>query len=67
MLGIQYRAQNKNGKYAGYTNETVYSLSLYADDFVIVCKTKEDAEKVYDKLKSYCGKEISQLRLAGTI
>lgn len=62
-LGIRYRAQNKNGKYAGHTNETVYSLSFYADDFVIVCKTKEDAEKVYDKLKPYLkqrGLELSE-------
>lgn len=62
-LGIRYRAQNKNGKYAGHTNETVYSLSFYADDSVIVCKTKEDAEKVYDKLKPYLkqrGLELSE-------
>ena len=62
-LGIRYRVQNKNGKYAGHTNETVYSLSFYADDFVIVCKTKEDAEKVYDKLKPYLkqrGLELSE-------
>lgn len=62
-LGIRYRAQNKNGKYAGHTNETVYSLSFYADDFVIVCKTKEDAEKVYDKLNPYLkqrGLELSE-------
>lgn len=62
-LGIRYRAQNKNGKYAGHTNETVYSLSFYADDFVVVCKTKEDAEKIYDKLKPYLearGLELSE-------
>lgn len=62
-LGIRYRAQNRNGKYAGHTNETAYSLSFYADDFAIACKTREDAEKIYDKLKPYLearGLELSE-------
>ena len=62
-LGIRYRAQYKNGKYAGHTNETAYTLSFYADDFVVVCKTREDAEAVYDKLKPYLtarGLELSE-------
>lgn len=62
-LGIRYRAQNRKGKYAGHTNETAYSLSFYADDFVVVCKTKEDAEAIRDKLKPYLevrGLELSE-------
>ena len=28
-------------------------MTRYADDFAIMCKTKEDAEEIYDKLKPY--------------
>lgn len=62
VLGIRYRAQYKQGKYAGHTNETAYSLSFYADDFVVVCKTREDAEKIYDRLIPYL--ELRGLRLS---
>lgn len=63
ILGIKYRAQYKNGVYAGHTNETAYTLSFYADDFVVVCKTKEQAEDIHIKLQTYLkerGLELSE-------
>jgi RNA-directed DNA polymerase len=37
------------------------SLVRYADDFVILCKTKDDAESMYGKLKPYLNKRGLEL------
>lgn len=53
ILGIKYYI-NKNA--AGRTwavNTSKYAMTRYADDFVIMCYSKEDAEAVYSKLTPY--------------
>jgi len=44
-LGIKYNTQN--------FNVTKYALCRYADDFVIMCQTKQDAQDVYTLLNPY--------------
>lgn len=48
-LGVTYR-QNNNGY---YTNTSKYVVVRYADDFVVLCRTKSDAERVYELIKPY--------------
>jgi len=52
-LGIKYKKYIKNNGYQYICNRTRYTMTRYADDFVIMCKSKEDAEAIYDKLKPY--------------
>ena len=61
-MGIKYKAVRKNGEIVGYANTSKYTLVFYADDFVIMCENKEDAERVEDILKEYL--EIRGLRLS---
>lgn len=51
-LGVSYR---RNGKYFTLTSKSV-GVVKYADDFVIVCKTKEEAMSMYEKLNPYLNK-----------
>lgn len=52
-LGIKYkRYVSKDGK-VSYYNVSKYTMVRYADDFVVICKTKEDAENVYNLLEPY--------------
>jgi RNA-directed DNA polymerase len=53
QLGIKYNTFVRSDGYQCVYNRTRYVLTRYADDFVIMCKSKEDAESVYDKLKPY--------------
>ena len=39
-----------------YINKSKYVLIRYADDFVVLCKTKKDALKVYELLEPYLEK-----------
>ena len=51
-LGIEYkRRKYKNGYY--YNNTSKYAVVKYADDFVVLCKTLEDAKDVYRLLDDY--------------
>ena len=46
----------RNKRSDGYTwavNPTAYAMTRYADDFVVMCNTKQQAESVYNKLKPY--------------
>ncbi len=52
-LGIKYKEYIRNNGYQCTYNRTRYVMTRYADDFVIMCKSKEDAEAIYDKLKPY--------------
>lgn len=55
-LGIKYkRVKRSDGTYT-YVNRSKYVLVRYADDFVVLCKTKEDAVKVYELLEPYLEK-----------
>ncbi len=51
--GIKYKTFVRKDGYNCAYNRTPYAMSKYADDFVIMCKSKEDAESIYDKLKPY--------------
>ena len=55
-LDIKYtRYRRKDGSYT-YSNKSKYVMVRYADDFVILCRTKEDACKVPKLLNSYLEK-----------
>ena len=51
-LNIKYRRRIKNNCYY-YSNESKYVVIRYADDFVVLCKTLDDAESLYDLLDDY--------------
>ena len=51
-LGVKYWVYKGNHTLARYSVGVV----KYADDFVIVCKTKEEASTMYEKLKPYLEK-----------
>ena len=51
-LGVSYR---KNSEYYTLKSKSV-GVVKYADDFVIVCKTKEEAMSMYEKLNPYLNK-----------
>lgn len=60
ILGIKYTMRKvKDSECA--SNITDYSMTRYADDFVIMCKTKEQAESVYTKLQGYLEKRGLEL------
>ncbi|ELC8333009.1 hypothetical protein QYB80_003018 [Clostridium perfringens] len=56
-LGIKYykvsHSKRNDKQIYGYENQTTYMMSRYADDFVVICKTKKQAPKVYKLLKVY--------------
>jgi RNA-directed DNA polymerase len=52
VLGIKYTRLKQKGEYI-YTNKTKYSLCFYADDFVIMCRAREDAENIRHLLSDY--------------
>jgi RNA-directed DNA polymerase len=60
-LGVKYRTSNK--KRDGIVHEVVGSKAVvrYADDFVIICDTKDEAESMYEKLKPYLAKRGLEL------
>jgi len=58
-LGVRYYLDRENHKLA----RNSVGVVKYADDFVIVCKTKEEAESMYEKLIPYLDKR--GLTLAG--
>lgn len=53
QLGIKYNVFVRQDGYQCANNRTRYALSKYADDFVVMCRCKKDAEAVYDLLKPY--------------
>ena len=51
-LNIEYRkVKHKNG--FTYVNKSKYAVVKYADDFVVICETLEDANNVYSLLEDY--------------
>lgn len=64
-LGIKYykisHGIRKGEQIYGYENQKTYTLSRYADYFVVMCETKEQAEKVYELLKVYLEKRGLEL------
>lgn len=51
-LNIEYAPQKINGKYY-FLNRSKYVVVRYADDFVVLCKTLDDAKEVPPLLKEY--------------
>ena len=51
-LGIEYKKMKDKNTFT-YRNPTKYAMIRYADDFVVICKTKTDAEEVYTLLEPY--------------
>ena len=52
VLGIKYTLV-RHGEKITYENHTPYMMCRYADDFVIMCKTKQEAEQLYKTLEEY--------------
>lgn len=52
-LNIKYNCTRLKDGRITYTNKSKYVMVRYADDFVVLCKTKEDAQKVPDLLRNY--------------
>ncbi|OON95960.1 MAG: group II intron reverse transcriptase/maturase, partial [Candidatus Epulonipiscioides saccharophilum] len=61
ILSIQYNAVNRQD-ITTYENIGTYAMARYANDFVVMCNTEQEAHQVYDLLKSYL--EIRGLELA---
>ncbi|WP_163262760.1 group II intron reverse transcriptase/maturase [Bacillus paranthracis] len=61
-IGVNYRSkkEKKTGKVYHEVFDTK-TVVRYADDFVIICETKEEAESMYDKLKPYLTKRGLEL------
>ena len=51
-LGIKYRRRKCRDGYC-YINESKYAVIRYADDFIVLCESLEDANKVYELLEDY--------------
>lgn len=61
-LDIEYQKQKIRGNYYTVVKPDMqYSMVRYADDFVIVCKSKEVAESMYEKLQPYLQKRNLEL------
>ncbi|MGG5781823.1 group II intron reverse transcriptase/maturase [Bacillus albus] len=61
-IGIKYRSKKykKTGKVV-YEIKDTKTVVRYADDFVILCETKEEAESMYEKLQPYLDKRGLEL------
>lgn len=64
-LGIIYRSMtsSKTGVTNHVINDRKFKIALvrYADDFVVMCETREEAEEIYVKLKPYLAKRGLEL------
>lgn len=52
LLNISYREEKRKTK-VSFVNQTKYAVAKYADDFVIMCESEEEANNLYNKLKPY--------------
>jgi RNA-directed DNA polymerase len=52
-LGIDYYIVKRKSRPVEYQNKSSISMVRYADDFVILCETKEEAESMYQRLIPY--------------
>jgi RNA-directed DNA polymerase len=65
-IGVEYEQYKKSSKNSKWEKEATVirykvkqgsaTVVRYADDFVILCYSKEEAEKMYDKLSPYLEK-----------
>lgn len=61
-IGVKYRTINtiRDGQ-VWEVKRNSHSLVRYADDFVILCRSKEEAETMYDKLEPFLSKRGLEL------
>ncbi|MUV38538.1 RNA-directed DNA polymerase [Lentibacillus sp. JNUCC-1] len=52
LFNIKYRKVKRKTK-TSYENLAKFAVTKYADDFVIMCESEEDAYGLYNKLKPY--------------
>ena len=52
-LNIKYKKYKRSNGFYTYKNVSKYVVVRFADDFVVLCKTKEDAEEVPKLLENY--------------
>ena len=52
-LNIKYTVEKRSNGSITYRNRSKYVMVRYADDFIVLCKTKEDAENVPELLNNY--------------
>ena len=52
-LNIKYNKYTRKDGTIGYTNSSKYVVIMYADDFIVLCKSKKDAERVPELLRDY--------------
>jgi RNA-directed DNA polymerase len=60
-LGIIYRRYVTKDKRLSYTIQSSHTLVRYADDFIILCRTREEAQSMYIRLKPYLQKRGLEL------
>lgn len=65
-LGVKYIKTNTKRDGMIYEVRDTKTVVRYADDFVIMCETKEEAESMYDKLKPYLAKRGIELSMEKT-
>ena len=51
-LNIKYKQRKSKNGYT-YVNKSKYAVIKYADDFVVICETLNDANEVYELLDDY--------------
>ncbi|MEH7502918.1 reverse transcriptase domain-containing protein [Neobacillus drentensis] len=49
LLNISYKEEKRKAK-VSFANQTKYAVAKYADDFVIMCESEEEANNLYNKL-----------------
>ncbi len=60
-INIKYKQRKSKNGYT-YVNKSKYAVIKYADDFVVICETLEDAKDIYGLLEDYL--EVRGLTLA---
>ena len=52
-LHVEYHRNGTKNAWVQYNNTSNYVVIRYADDFIVLCRTKKDAESVYGLLTPY--------------
>ncbi|KZL88914.1 group II intron reverse transcriptase/maturase [Clostridium magnum] len=60
-LGITYKKLNKKRDGVVYENQGTKAVVRYADDFVVICSSKEEAESIYKRIRPYLDKRGLEL------
>ncbi|KZL88895.1 group II intron reverse transcriptase/maturase [Clostridium magnum] len=60
-LGITYKVMNKKRDGLVHENRGTKAVVRYADDFVVICSSKNEAESIYELLQPYLDKRGLEL------